>query len=90
MRLPWDAPLLGNAEVADASKKLLKLHGCVTRPQSIVLTRQDYLRYGDQVPAKHAKHAKHAKPAKHAQTCPNMPYLPYLPCLRYGDQREAY
>jgi len=48
MRLPWDAPLLGNAEVADASKKLLKLHGCVTRPQSIVLTRQDYLRYGDE------------------------------------------
>lgn len=27
------------------SKWLLKMHGCVSRPQDIVLTREDYIRY---------------------------------------------
>ena len=46
LRLPWDAPLLGDDELSH-QRKLLKLHGCVTHPESIVLTREDYLRYGD-------------------------------------------
>lgn len=36
--LPWDA-------LADARPWLLKLHGSVTRPGSIVLSRDDYLRF---------------------------------------------
>jgi len=51
MRLPWDAPLLGAVHHdirGNSTRKILKLHGCVTRPDSIVLTRQDYLRYGDE------------------------------------------
>lgn len=36
--LPWDA-------LADARPWLLKLHGSVTRPASIVLSRDDYLRF---------------------------------------------
>ena len=51
IRLPWDAPKLSSGDEARGSEKqakLLKLHGCVSRPQSIVLTREDYLRYGDE------------------------------------------
>ncbi len=36
--LPWDT-------LADQRPWLLKLHGCVTRPGSIVLSRDDYLRF---------------------------------------------
>ena len=28
--------------------QLLKLHGCVSEPESIVITRGDYMRYADQ------------------------------------------
>jgi hypothetical protein len=38
--LPWDRPTPGG-------RFLLKLHGCVTRPDEIVLTRRDYLRFAD-------------------------------------------
>ncbi len=38
--LPYNPTLAGN-------RWLLKLHGCVTRPKDIVLTRSDYLRYDD-------------------------------------------
>jgi len=46
IRLPWSSdeiaskPELGNRSV-------LKLHGCVHAPESIVLTRRDYMRYTD-------------------------------------------
>lgn len=38
--------VLPYAPDADRSRWLLKLHGCVTRPDDIVLTREHYLRYG--------------------------------------------
>eukprot|EP01133_Synstelium_polycarpum_P009783 gene9783-11426_t len=42
--LPYDAPGL-----TENNKKrwILKLHGCVSRPEDIVITREDYIRYGD-------------------------------------------
>ena len=43
MRLPWDASRL--AMMPDGTRRLLKLHGCVSEPSSIVLTRGDYMRY---------------------------------------------
>ena len=33
--------------VAGASKWLLKMHGCVSEPEDIVLTRRDYIRYSE-------------------------------------------
>jgi hypothetical protein len=42
-RLPWDACKL----VGSLKGSVLKLHGCASRPQSIVLTRGDYMRYED-------------------------------------------
>jgi hypothetical protein len=33
--------------VEGAKKLLLKLHGCCSAPQDIVLTRRDFIRYGD-------------------------------------------
>ena len=45
LRLPWDAGRL--ATMPMDAPRLVKLHGCVTKPLSIVLTRQDYLRYED-------------------------------------------
>lgn len=44
-RLPWDASRL--AQMPDGVRRVLKLHGCVRDPQSIVLTREDYMRYED-------------------------------------------
>lgn len=43
------APLavIPGARVADEQRWLLKMHGSVDRPQDIVLTREDYLRYGE-------------------------------------------
>lgn len=38
--LPWQS-------AAECERWLLKMHGCVTRPHDIVLTRQDYLRYAE-------------------------------------------
>ena len=46
LRLPWDAARLAKAPI-DAPR-LVKLHGCVSVPASIVLTRQDYMRYEDE------------------------------------------
>ena len=46
LRLPWDAARL--AAMPIDAPRLVKLHGCVTKPRSIVLTRQDYLRYEDE------------------------------------------
>ena len=46
LRIPWEAFKLDREE--DRDKKplhVLKLHGCVSRPTSIVLTRQDYMRF---------------------------------------------
>jgi len=48
MRLPWAAPTLSNVEMTEENLQLLKLHGCVSRPETIVLTRRDYMRYGQQ------------------------------------------
>jgi len=44
-RLPWDAH-----KVCDGTnvRSVLKMHGCVTHPESIVLTRHDYMRYADE------------------------------------------
>lgn len=40
--------VLPHAADPNARRWLLKMHGCVTRPQHIVLTRDDYLRYEQQ------------------------------------------
>ena len=45
MRLPWDAARVRESQ--DSVRRLLKIHGCVSDPKSIVLTREDYMRYGD-------------------------------------------
>ena len=37
--------VLPHAPDLEASRWLLKLHGCVSRPEDIVLTREDFLRY---------------------------------------------
>ncbi|KYQ92964.1 hypothetical protein DLAC_05565 [Tieghemostelium lacteum] len=39
--LPYENPTLSN------KRWVLKLHGCVKHPQDIVITREDYIRYGD-------------------------------------------
>lgn len=44
-RLPWDANRL--AQMPAGVRRVLKLHGCVRDPPSIVLTREDYMRYED-------------------------------------------
>ena len=40
-----DVSVLPHAPTAGPDRWLLKMHGCVTDPESIVLTREDYLRY---------------------------------------------
>ena len=45
-RLPWDSNLVSQEGKGPAGY-VAKLHGCVSHPKSIVLTRKDYLRYGD-------------------------------------------
>jgi len=42
--LPWQAAQLAQS---DPKRSLMKLHGCIRRPDSIVLTRQDYMRFRD-------------------------------------------
>jgi hypothetical protein len=37
--------VLPSGDVARGQRWLLKMHGCVTRPESIVLTREDYLKF---------------------------------------------
>ena len=44
-RLPWDAAKI--AQMRSSVRRLLKMHGCVSEPPSIVLTRRDYMRYED-------------------------------------------
>lgn len=45
LRLPWDSGTI--SERTDGlQRSLIKLHGCVSHPESIVLTRKDYMRYG--------------------------------------------
>lgn len=45
LRLPWDSGAI--SERTDGQERsLTKLHGCVSHPESIVLTRKDYMRYG--------------------------------------------
>lgn len=43
-RLPWDSRKLSESDNYDR-KYITKLHGCVSHPHSIVLTRKDYMRY---------------------------------------------
>ena len=43
----WPAAILPYQAVTGHERWLLKMHGCVTHPQDIVLTREDYLRYAD-------------------------------------------
>lgn len=45
LRLPWDS-LAISEETGGPKRSLIKLHGCVSHPESIVLTRKDYMRYG--------------------------------------------
>lgn len=40
--------VLGPGRRSERARWLLKMHGCVSRPHEIVLTRQDYLRYGEE------------------------------------------
>ena len=44
LRLPWDRNKFLNSSSA---KSILKLHGCVEDPESIILTRKDYIRFAD-------------------------------------------
>lgn len=44
-RLPWDASVV--AKLPRDVRRVVKLHGCVRDPPSIVLTREDYMRYED-------------------------------------------
>ena len=50
LRLPWDAAELATRPLAFRADhpRLVKMHGCVTKPASIVLTRADYMRYEDE------------------------------------------
>ena len=43
--LPWDAAKV--SRLPGNVRRLLKLHGCVAHPESIVLSRADYMRYED-------------------------------------------
>ena len=43
LRIPWDQEEAQNDETG-MLPQLLKLHGCVTDPPSIVLSRADYMR----------------------------------------------
>ena len=44
--LPWDSRKMIN-DNHEESNSILKLHGCVKYPKTIVLSREDYLRYPD-------------------------------------------
>eukprot|EP00178_Gracilaria_changii_P023251 TRINITY_DN70569_c0_g1_i1.p1 TRINITY_DN70569_c0_g1~~TRINITY_DN70569_c0_g1_i1.p1 ORF type:complete len:505 (-),score=88.09 TRINITY_DN70569_c0_g1_i1:3701-5215(-) len=46
-RLPWDSAIVSEASRRREGRFITKLHGCVSHPATIVLTRRDYLRYGD-------------------------------------------
>lgn len=46
-RLPWDSNAVSEASKKKETRCVTKLHGCVSHPRTIVLTRKDYLRYGD-------------------------------------------
>lgn len=46
-RLPWSSFLVSERDTTSQYARFVtKIHGCVSHPQSIVLTRRDYLRYG--------------------------------------------
>lgn len=45
---PERLTVLGAGDPGAGPRWLLKMHGCVTRPDSIVLTRTDYLRYHEE------------------------------------------
>ena len=42
-----DLSVLPRNPVPGAAKWLLKMHGCVSEPEDIVLTRRDYIRYSE-------------------------------------------
>jgi len=45
LRIPWD--LKEAREESADHPQLIKMHGCVKDPSSIVITREDYMRYAD-------------------------------------------
>lgn len=45
LRLPWDSNTISES-TSGSRRSVIKIHGCVSQPESIVLTRKDYMRYG--------------------------------------------
>src|SRR4029079_5101963 len=49
---PDDLSILPGAIKPDARRWLLKMHGCLSDPDRVVLTRSSYPRYDEQLPAR--------------------------------------
>lgn len=49
-QLPWDSREVAKLGTA-STRSLLKLHGCADHPDSVILSREDYMRYTDKYQA---------------------------------------